>query len=92
VDRYRRIIYVQLLSLTLKLYTVELPFDHPRLMWFTYNPLDRKEEDDDDDDVVDLEEAVKPTIERSGDGFFVTYPVPGQQAERYGRVLEVNTS
>ena len=39
VDRYRRIMYAMFLNpKTLETFSVELPFDHPRLMWFKYIP------------------------------------------------------
>ena len=39
VDRYRRIMYAMFLNpKTLETFSVELPFDHPRLLWFKYIP------------------------------------------------------
>jgi hypothetical protein len=37
VDKDRRIIFIQLLNLLLDFYVIELPYDHPRLKWFTYD-------------------------------------------------------
>ena len=88
VDKHRRIIHTQLLNAsTLDFYTVELPYDHPRLLWFSYDPSDG--DIGGVEEILDLDESPVPHIEEVLDGYYVSYPVDGQAAERCGQVVSV---
>jgi hypothetical protein len=88
VDKHRRIIHAQLLNLsTLNHYTVELPYDHPRLVWFSYDPSDGDLRDL--EEILDLDQIGRPTLEEAASGYYVSYKVPGQTAERCGQVVSV---
>lgn len=88
VDKHRRIIHAQLLNLsTLNHYTVELPYDHPRLVWFSYDPADGDLRDL--EEILDLDQIGRPTLEEAASGYYVSYTVPGQTAERCGQVVSV---
>jgi hypothetical protein len=88
VDKHRRIVHAQLLNLsTLNHYTVELPYDHPRLVWFSYDPSDGDLRDL--EEILDLDQIGRPTLEEAASGYYVSYKVPGQTAERCGQVVSV---
>lgn len=88
VDKHRRIIHAQLLNLSsLNHYTVELPYDHPRLVWFSYDPADGDLRDL--EEILDLDQIGRPTLEEAASGYYVSYAVPGQTTERCGQVVSV---
>ena len=89
LDKHRRIIHAQLLhATTLEFYTVELPYDHPRLVWFLYEPQDG---DPSEEEVLEINQSANPALEDIRNGtFFVSYPKKGGEAERCGQVLSAD--
>ena len=89
LDKHRRIIHAQLLHpTTLQFYTVELPYDHPRLVWFLYEPQDG---DSSEEEVLEINQSVNPALADIGNGmFFISYPMKGREAERCGQVLSAD--
>ena len=88
VDKHRRIIHAQLLNLSsMVYYTVELPYDHPRLVWFSYDPNDGDLRDV--EEILDLDQTGRPSLEEAANGYYVSYLVEGQVAERCGQVVSV---
>ena len=89
LDKHRRIIHAQLLHpTTLQYYTVELPYDHPRLVWFLYEPQDG---DSSEEEVLEINQSVNPALADIGNGmFFISYPMKGREAERCGQVLSAD--
>ena len=91
VDKHRRMMHVQLLNLrSLDYYTIELPYDHPRLLWFFYDPRDSDDTPDIVEHIQELEESSIPTLHEAGEGYYVSYPVPGRNVERCAQVLSVS--
>jgi ribosomal protein L35AE/L33A len=92
VDKHRRMMHVQLLDLrSLDYYIIELPYDHPRLLWFAFDPMDSDDTPDSVEHIQDLEESSIPTLNEAGEGYYVSYPVPGSNIERCAQVLSVSS-